>query len=97
MLIGLFIGLSFLALIVLLAWSTLGSGWKKKNIAFAIVLLLVASWTLVLKPGVSHPIGLAGAYLGLLVSLAALFVPFHTHMKKNPDKFPKDTTTEIER
>lgn len=96
MLVGLFIGFSFLALIFLVVWSAVEEGRKKKNIAFAILLSLVVAWAIVLKLGINNPAGLVSANFGLILSIVALFVPFYRNNKPDPNGLSKKIMEEIE-
>ena len=94
MLVGLFLGFSFLALIFLVAWSVIGGKNKKK--ALLLLLLIILMWAILLHYGISHSLGIFAASCGLVFSISALFMPFVSIKKNKSGNIPMKLMKEIE-
>ncbi|MFT5705632.1 MAG: hypothetical protein ACI8SK_001592 [Shewanella sp.] len=69
--------LSVLATIILVAWALNGQGRKHNRVQISVItlLLLVASWALLLSFGVFNWIGSLGMSLGFIISITVFFIP----------------------
>lgn len=96
MLIGLFSGFSFLALMSLVVCSAVGKRNKKKNKTFTLLLITLAVLVALSAFGISHPFGAFATTCGLVFSIVTLFVPFVTVKKKNTKGLSRKVMKKIE-